>query len=96
MKNVRLFPSLSANLFVNSSHQPIMPNTASFRNICTTTLPTTYCAQVEIPRIKVGKKQTLETLINEEALIFAKHLRNERQTWTPRLGLFYYSVLSKN
>ena len=30
---------------------------------------------IEIPRIRVGKKQTLETLINEETLLFAKYLR---------------------
>jgi CRISPR-associated protein Cas1 len=40
---------------------------------------------VEIPRIKVGKKQTLDTLICEEALLLAKFLRKERNTWTPRL-----------
>jgi hypothetical protein len=28
---------------------------------------------VEIPRIKVGKRQTLETLINEEVLLLAKY-----------------------
>lgn len=39
----------------------------------------------EIPRIKVGKRQTLETLINEEALLFAKYLRSERETWIPRI-----------
>ena len=44
---------------------------------------------VEIPRIKIGDLQTLETLINEEALLFAKYLRNERDNWNPRLaGLF--------
>jgi hypothetical protein len=41
---------------------------------------------VEIPRIKHGKKQTLDTLINEEALLLAKFLRNERKDWTPRLA----------
>jgi CRISPR-associated protein Cas1 len=40
---------------------------------------------VEIPRIKHGNKQTIDTLISEEALLFAKYLRNERQNWTPRL-----------
>jgi CRISPR-associated protein Cas1 len=39
----------------------------------------------EIPRIKIGKRQTLETLINEEALLFAKYLRGERETWNPRI-----------
>ncbi len=40
---------------------------------------------VEIPRIKHGKRQTLDTLISEEALLFAKYLRNERKEWRPRL-----------
>jgi hypothetical protein len=34
---------------------------------------------------KVGKKQTIETLINEEALLLAKFLRNERKDWKPRM-----------
>jgi len=34
---------------------------------------------VEIPRMKVGERQTIETLISEEALLFAKYLRNERK-----------------
>ena len=41
---------------------------------------------VEIPRMKVGNKQELETLINEEALLFAKYLRNETETWKPRIA----------
>jgi len=41
---------------------------------------------VEVPRIKVGKRQTLDTLICEEALLFAKFLRGERETWMPRIG----------
>jgi len=44
-----------------------------------------FKSEVEIPRIKVGKKQEIETLINEEALLFAKYLRNERKTWKPRI-----------
>jgi CRISPR/Cas system-associated endonuclease Cas1 len=42
---------------------------------------------VEIPRIKVGQRQTIETLINEEALLFAKYLRNEKRDWIPRVGI---------
>jgi len=42
---------------------------------------------VEIPRMKIGKKQELETLINEEALLFAKYLRNETETWKPRIAM---------
>jgi len=43
--------------------------------------------KVEIPRIRVGKRQEIETLINEEALLFAKFLRGERDTWIPRVTL---------
>ncbi|PUA34379.1 MAG: hypothetical protein B9J98_00615 [Candidatus Terraquivivens tikiterensis] len=42
-------------------------------------------AKVEIPRIRWGEKQTLETLINEEAFLFAKYLRGEREAWIPRI-----------
>ena len=42
---------------------------------------------VETPRIKTGQKQEFETLINEEALLFAKYLRNEKKDWTPRVGI---------
>ena len=45
----------------------------------------TFEATVEIPRIKVGKKQSIETLINEEALLLAKFLRQEIDKWTPRI-----------
>jgi len=41
--------------------------------------------EVEIPRIRHGKKQTFETLISEEALLLAKYLRNERKDWNPRI-----------
>lgn len=40
---------------------------------------------VEIPRIRVGKRQTIETLINEEVLLLAKYLRDERESWIPRI-----------
>jgi CRISPR-associated protein Cas1 len=40
---------------------------------------------VEISRIRHGSKQTLDTLINEEAYLFAKFLRHERETWVPRI-----------
>jgi CRISP-associated protein Cas1 len=40
---------------------------------------------VEIERIKIGKRQTIDTLISEEALLFAKYLRQERKEWTPRV-----------
>jgi len=40
---------------------------------------------VKIPRMRYGSKQTLDTLINEEAYLLAQYLRNEKQSWTPRL-----------
>ncbi len=43
-------------------------------------------SNVEIPRIKVGKRQKLETLIDEEALLLAKYLRDERKDWKPRIA----------
>ena len=43
-----------------------------------------FKSTVEVPRIRVGKIQTVETLINEEALQFAKFLRDKRE-WIPRV-----------
>ena len=40
---------------------------------------------VEIPRIRHGTRQEFETLINEEALLLAKYLRCEKESWIPRL-----------
>jgi CRISPR/Cas system-associated endonuclease Cas1 len=40
---------------------------------------------VKVPRIKHGSRQTLGTLINEEALLLAKYLRDEKQCWIPRI-----------
>lgn len=49
-------------------------------------------ATVEIPRIKVGERQTIDTLVSEEALLFAKFLRNERETWKPRVAINNKSI----
>jgi CRISP-associated protein Cas1 len=40
---------------------------------------------VDVERIKVGNRQTIDTLISEEALLFAKYLRQERKDWIPRI-----------
>lgn len=45
-----------------------------------------FRCMVKIPRIMRGEKQEFETLINEEALLFAQYLRNEKQTWKPRIA----------
>jgi len=42
-------------------------------------------SEVAIARIRYGKKQTLDTLISEEALLLAKYLRNEKDKWVPRI-----------
>jgi hypothetical protein len=40
---------------------------------------------VDVERIKHGKRQTIDTLISEEALLFAKYLRGEKKDWLPRI-----------
>ena len=42
--------------------------------------------KIEVPLIRHGNKQRIETLINEEALLLAKYLRDEKSSWTPRLA----------
>jgi CRISPR-associated protein Cas1 len=44
-------------------------------------------SKIDVPRMRRGEQQEIETLINEEALLFAQYLRNERETWNPRLVL---------
>jgi len=41
--------------------------------------------KVNIPRMRHGKSQAIETLINEEAYFLAKYLRNEKTEWKPRI-----------
>jgi len=50
-------------------------------------------ATVEIRRIKVGRIQTIESLINEEALLLAKYLRGENDTWVPRVPSFPFPTV---
>ena len=49
-------------------------------------LNTKFESMMEILAIRQGKKQTIKTLINEEALLFAKYLRGEKTDWTPRIS----------
>jgi hypothetical protein len=37
--------------------------------------------------LKVGERKTVETLISEEALLFAEHARNEKKEWVPRISV---------
>jgi len=41
---------------------------------------------VEVKRIRNGEYQTIETLINEETLLFVKYSRKERSNWTHRIA----------
>jgi len=42
-------------------------------------------SMVEISLIRHGMRQRIETLINEEALLLAKYMRDERNTWISRI-----------
>lgn len=42
--------------------------------------------KVEIPRVKHGSKQEIESLLNEEAMLLAKYLRGEKEEWIPRIA----------
>ena len=51
-----------------------------------------FDSMVDIPRMKVGGKQSIKSLINEEALLLAKYLGNEKklgiQDWQVKRDLF--------
>jgi len=42
-------------------------------------------SRVEIPAMKHGKNQAIETLNSEEVLLLAKYLRGEKDNWIPRI-----------
>jgi CRISPR-associated protein Cas1 len=42
-------------------------------------------SKVEVPRIKNGNSQEIESLICEEAMLLAKYLRGEKGGWNPRV-----------
>jgi hypothetical protein len=47
-----------------------------------------FDSKIELPRIRSGKRQRIETLINEEALLLAKYIRDENEIWAPRVYYF--------
>ena len=49
------------------------------------TLHDFFRKEVDVPRVKRGNKQEIESLINEEAFLLARYLRNERKEWIPRI-----------
>ena len=42
---------------------------------------------VDVARVKHGNRQSVKSLINEEALLLAKYLRDEREAWSPRIAI---------
>jgi CRISPR-associated protein Cas1 len=44
-----------------------------------------FMTKVGIPRMRKGASQEIETLINEEAFLFARYVRGEKPTWQPRV-----------
>jgi CRISPR/Cas system-associated endonuclease Cas1 len=45
-----------------------------------------FQSKIRMPRLRMGKQQEIETLINEEALLLAQYLRNEKNDWNPRIA----------
>jgi hypothetical protein len=45
-----------------------------------------FDTKIELPLIRHGKRQRIETLINEETLLLAKYIRNEKNEWIPRIS----------
>jgi CRISPR/Cas system-associated endonuclease Cas1 len=43
-----------------------------------------FQTRVNVPRVRLGKKQELETVINEEAMLLASYIRGKR-IWEPRV-----------
>jgi CRISPR/Cas system-associated endonuclease Cas1 len=42
--------------------------------------------KIDVARVRHGSRRSLDTLINEEACLLAKFLRNEREAWIPRIA----------
>jgi hypothetical protein len=59
----------------------------SITNDLTRKLYSYFESTVEVERMRHGKRQTIETLINEEAFLLAQYLRDERETWSPRIAI---------
>ena len=45
-----------------------------------------FLRRVDIPAMRHGKSQALETMLNEEPFLLAKYLRNEFTAWIPRIS----------
>ena len=45
-----------------------------------------FQTKVYIPRVKRGRRQEIETLINEEAFLMSRYLRLKGEIWIPRIA----------
>ena len=45
-----------------------------------------FQSMIEIPAMRHGKTQAIETLVSEEVLLLAKYLRDEKNSWGPRVA----------
>ena len=46
-----------------------------------------FQSRVPIPRDRIGKRQKIETLINEEAFLLGRYFRVEKADWIPRIAV---------
>ena len=52
-----------------------------------TQLDDVFKSTVKVATLRAkGKQQRFETLINEETLLLAKYIKNEKEQWTPRVA----------
>ena len=54
-----------------------------------------FDSMVDIPRLKHGNKQSISSLINEEAQVLGKYLRKEEKIWIPRIPIIYSAQTCK-
>jgi len=55
-------------------------------NRLTSGLHSYFRSTVDVSCVKRGKKQEIESLINEEAMLLARYLRGEKENWIPRIA----------
>ena len=44
-----------------------------------------FDTKIDLPRIRSGRRQSIEPLINEETFLLAKYIRYENHNWIPRV-----------
>lgn len=74
-----------SEMFLNKRGKRIYLNKQKTDDL-TEKLHSYFMNTVAIPRVKRGKKQEWESLINEEASLLARYLRGEKTMWIPRVA----------